>query len=78
MTAEEFKQLENLFSKLCLELGGNPICILNGQIEDGWHIGIYEKAIIKDNKITGGREIGRNASGIDLKTAVETAKNQKA
>lgn len=71
MTSEEFNQLEKLINKLTGELGGNPICILNGQIADGWHIGIYEKSLLKNNKPCGEREIGRTATAGSLESAAK-------
>ena len=75
MTTEEFTQLEKLFDKLCMELGGSPICILNGVFADGWHIGVYEKAIMENNKDSGAREVGRKATGMNLEMAAKTIKS---
>ena len=75
MTSEEFTQLEKLFEKLCMELGGSPMCILNGVIADGWHIGMYEKAIMVNNKDSGEREVGRKGTGMNLYMAAKTIKS---
>lgn len=42
MKAEEYKKLEELMGKLTLELGGANICIVNGVVQDGYSIGVYD------------------------------------
>lgn len=41
MKKHEFEQLEKLIGKLNLEVGGKAICILNGHINDGYHIRVF-------------------------------------
>lgn len=71
MTDAEFEKLETLINKLSTELGGNPICILNRQIHDGWHIGVYDKRTIRNGKYLDGYELGRSLTGANLKTITQ-------
>jgi len=70
MTTKKLKQLEDLFSELSLEFGA-PICILNGQVYDGWHVGIYE--VREKGKV--GISVGRQEIGASLEQIVNTLKS---
>ena len=41
MTSKEYARLEALLGKLTLKLGGAKVLIVNGYIQDGYHIGVY-------------------------------------
>lgn len=41
MKKYDYKQLENLISKLNTVTGGRAICILNNHIADGYHIRVF-------------------------------------
>ncbi len=76
ITSDELLLFEELFSKISNEFG-SPICILNGQIADGWHIGIYEKKILDEKgKRKDGRELGRNLSGANIESIILKLKQQ--
>jgi len=42
MTEADFRLLELLLCKLATQLG-NKICIIPGHIQDGYHIGVYDR-----------------------------------
>ena len=41
MTSKEYERLETLLGKLTLKLGGAKILIINGYVQDGYRIGVY-------------------------------------
>jgi len=61
MKDHEYKLLEDLLGKLSIELGAKDFCITNGVVQDGYHIGVYNKER---------RTLEKQAISYDLKSCV--------
>jgi len=67
MTEVDFRLLELLLCKLATQIG-NKICILPGYIQDGYHIGVYDRK-------TG--EPKTSATGPTIKETIDKLKEQQ-
>lgn len=66
MSKEDYRLLELLLGKLEMEIG-NMICIIPGYIQDGYHIGVYDRK---------SGEPHTGATGPSIESVVEKLKQQ--